>query len=557
MRFPFDEVERHLAVIASHHRRTCGEGEAAARAYIADVLGNAGVNVRRLRHKVLLGLPGRGTLHYADGAEIPCRVWGFSPSTDGAIREGRAAWVPENGFGANPLVFMAERSLPRERDLDGTVVVTESSSPLAVLEAQARGAVAFVIRWPYGDERQIHKSGICLPWGIPLPEEMPLLTGIPVIAINRADGIELESRMRTGDVRLRFSVEAERGVREIEQIEATIPSTEDDPRFLLAGSHLDAKHYGATDNATGCALTLALALHTASLPRRRYGLRVCWWSGHEYGKYAGSSAYASLHFLDLYRNCIATVNADMPGLRGAMDFSRITAGPDFLALAQKVVRDVTGQTGRWPDPVRAWDQSFQNMGLSTLFAWGSTLPGSSPDRTGKGFMSWWWHTEDDLLQYHDPAILATDAEVYARATEALVSGDDPSPDVAALFGFLLDRLTSACGRYARIADLRGVLGEYRDLASLWGGLPSPERPVGLRLAVVRKLNQALYVRCPAYGQDPGCAQGWLPGIVMAGDPLLDWKGSAEGRLVLEGYVGSQINRLCSLAEDIRHILGNP
>ncbi len=362
--------------------------------------------------------------------------------------------------------------------------------------------------------------------------------------------------MRSGEVRLRFSTEAERGVREMEQIEACIPSTDGDPHYLLAGSHLDAKHYGATDNAAGCALMLALALRAASMAPRHHGLRVCWWSGHEHGKYAGSSAYASRYFPDLYRHCIATINADMPGLRGATDFSRITAGPDFLALVQKTALEITGQTGAWPDPVRAWDQSFQNIGLSPLFAWGSTLPDSSPDRTRNGFMSWWWHTEQDLIQYHDPKILALDAKIYMRTTDAILLGEDASPDVDALWRFFLDRLQRVNERYSRIADIIPLLGEFGDVRALWNSCPVPERTLPLRLAVVRKLNQALYAQRPRHRQDLGVEQTWLPGISMAGTPLLDWKGSPEGKLVLSGYLQAQINRMHSIANDLRHILGN-
>ena len=128
----------------------------------------------------------------------------------------------------------------------------------AVLDAQSRGAVGFVICWAGGREREIHRSGVSLGWGTPMPEEACWSPGIPVLAVNAEDGEILMDAAKDG-AELSLSCTSLERIADVPLLEARIPSTAGEPYFLLVGAHLDSKHYGATDNATGAAIALTLA----------------------------------------------------------------------------------------------------------------------------------------------------------------------------------------------------------------------------------------------------------------------------------------------------------
>lgn len=83
--------------------------------------------------------------------------------------------------------------------------------------------------------------------------------GVPLATIRREDALELLGRVRGGTVRGRLTVEAdvERGATGWNPI-GTLAGREDGPPIFVAGHH-DAWFYGAIDDATGVAATLALA----------------------------------------------------------------------------------------------------------------------------------------------------------------------------------------------------------------------------------------------------------------------------------------------------------
>ena len=79
---------------------------------------------------------------------------------------------------------------------------------------------------------------------------------------------------------------------------AEIPGTDKKDEVVMLGGHYDDWHdaTGATDNATGCSMTLEAARIISALklkPRRT--IRVAWWSGEEQGL-LGSIAYVKQHF---------------------------------------------------------------------------------------------------------------------------------------------------------------------------------------------------------------------------------------------------------------------
>lgn len=74
---------------------------------------------------------------------------------------------------------------------------------------------------------------------------------------------------------------------------ATIPATTDSDEWIVLGAHYDSVKDcpGANDNASGVALTYAVAKHVASMPVRKYNMKIVFFDEEEKGL-LGSKAYA-------------------------------------------------------------------------------------------------------------------------------------------------------------------------------------------------------------------------------------------------------------------------
>jgi hypothetical protein len=436
--------------------------------------------------------------------------------------------------------------------LEGRVVLSRYVSPQAVLNAQLRGAVGFVICWETGGEKQIHHSGTAMWWGTPMPEESRWSPAIPVMAVNRDDGDFLIDLAKQDKLLLSISCESVERVTDVHLIEAFLPSTTGDPHFLLVGAHLDSKHYGATDNATGSAIALSLAAGLASVPERRWGVRICWWSGHEFGKYTGSSNYARDRFEELDRYCVAYSNIDMPGMKGAVDFGKITAGPDLFALAEQTVADLTGQRGIAASRVRSWDQSFQNLGISPFFIWTSALPFDSPDKTGSGVMPWWWHTEADTVEFCDPQILETDARIYMAGILRLLS--QGKLDAGSLGSAVISRLRELEASLPESLDPKPLREALEDVMGRWSEKPHPFEAA---LKMVRLLNRLYYAARGPHLQDWGDVGDFVPGLSEAARILQRNEPSERKRTIVHNYAKTQWNRLNLLVRQAGELVSFP
>ncbi|NLL37655.1 MAG: M28 family peptidase [Fretibacterium sp.] len=556
-RLDTDSLLEDLRVVASFERRPDSEGEENALSFIRGRLDGAEIQNERSSQLGLLSLGGSGTLRLAglkEEREFPVKAWNFSPSAPGSLT-GRSVVMGRDDFPSSPLEFFASEK-PKERDLEGHVVLAPFASTEAVLSAQARGATAFVICWPQPGENVIHQSGLALWWGaVPQPEESCWSPRIPVVALSGRDGATLMELAGASEVfSLSLSCRSEERVAPVPLLEALVPATVETPFYVLVGAHLDSKYYGATDNATGAALLLSLAEALARLPERRAGIRFCWWMGHEFGKYGGSSLYARDRLADLNENCLAYVNIDMPGLRGATDFA-VTAGPDLAALASGVFADVLGNSPFQVHPgrVRSWDQSFQNVGVSSLFIWSSSLPPDSPDTTGGGVMPWWWHTESDLVEFCDPEVLGRDAKLYLLGLLRLLAGPEEAFDLPALWEALLGRLGSFSEDFSKSMELNGPRASLQDSLSFWRSRKNC--CLKENLPVLRLLNRMYYSARAPWLQDWSGSEGPLPALSEAERLLNEERLSERGHLIVRNYARCQAGRLALMAQELARLSG--
>ena len=161
-----------------------------------------------------------------------------------------------------------------------------------------------------------------------------------------------------------------------------------------------------------------LAQHRDQLFR---GLRLVFWSGHSHGRYSGSTWYADNHWEELHDRCVAHVNIDSTGARGATFYGSFPANLELGPFGEAVVRAHTRTKAQARRMSRAGDMSFNGIGIPALFMSLSQVPFSDDDTDyvslafGKligGKMPWWWHTSEDTIDKVDPDVLRLDTQIY-------------------------------------------------------------------------------------------------------------------------------------------------
>ena len=523
-----DKIMKDTKTIASFDRRSGREGEERATEYIVERLQKAGIQTTVHRYPVWLSDPVEAKLWEDNKPEnlLPCKTWSFGGTSNGVLCAS-AVFMANDELLSNPLELMASRLNPKKQDLQGKIVVCRTTSPVAILDAQDRGAAAVICVWARGNEELIHEGNVNFIWGQPEPWEYGMYPKIPVVIMAHVAGESLLEKLKNNKIKLRLLTNVEEKIWTIPVTEAIIPGQSEE--FILYGNHLDSWFYGACDNATGNAIALNLAELFAKKKLQR-GIKICWWSGHSNGRYAGSSAYAAHNYAELNKHCIALCNSDMPGLQGAYDFGRCSSSPDLTTVYGTVISDITNQKLRKPEFITGWDLSFKNIGLSSCMSWSSTLPDMAPESTAGGFMSWWWHTEEDLMSHIDSAILAQDAQIYALSLYRIAT-EEQILQPYILGNFLLNKLKT----FSNTEDLCALLAEK---------LQHKIKPENY-LHWVRILNRALYTFKGDWEQDWAIGLDFVPGLSLAKEV----RGVNDRQsLMLNNFSLIQCNRLYGLIQ---------
>lgn len=544
------ELDQYLDGIIAYERLAGSQGETLAAEFIHTELKREGIDASIRYVPALLSNPIFCRLEYkynTSWCSVPAKTRSFAGNTDGKPVEGKLIYIAADELPSDLLsLSLGLKPLP---ELTGKVVLSETVSPAAILACAKSGASGF-IQWWQGTEEEIHEGIFNPVWGTPLPGEQRFFPAIPVAAVNYYVGGVLKEAVQK-DAKVRLVTVLDEAITDIPVVEAIIRPAVSTSEFLLIGNHIDSWYYGATDNGTGNAAALMLAkLLYRSRNKLRYGAKVLWWSGHSNGRYAGSSFYAQENFHDLNRHCLAYMNIDMPGLRGANDYSKITAGMDLFELAQTTVYDTTQIKGQFYGPVRGWDQSFQNVGISSYFIWASTLPVGHPDTTNDSFMSWWWHTEQDIKDYYEPKILCRDTQLYLLAALRLLGYKGIPFNITSLLEQISNQLEKYIQSYSHIFDFKNCQEGYKELTNAFQiRMKKAALDLQASLYLVRKLNRMLFVERDAYMQDYAVEQAFLPGF-MAAKWLEDSNMNEANELMLRNYLHCQANRFSDICYDI-------
>ena len=403
--------------IAKFIRNSGTEEELQSFYYIEQELKKAGVKTELLFSDGYISLPVSAKLQ-VNGIEYPCLTHSMSASV--ANLEADLKYVgkgkPEDYAGKN---------------VTGKLVVVEGlcmGVPVAVAEEHGAKGIIFL------NDEHIHNMIGSRIWGSPSIEDKDILPKIPFVSVNRASAEKILAALTQGQVKAVLTTVVDSRWRRLPTLVGTIPGQETPEQYLMLSNHVDGWVYGAMDNASANAALLEvvkiLQAHKETLKR---SVKICFWSGHSHGRYAGSTWYCDTYFEDLYDHCFLHINADSLGAQGAAVLSEANSMAETNELAAPLIQAIAGQQYNGSRYGRAGDQSFWGTGTPSLFMGlseqpltGGTAAKSFAELMGNGKtggFGWWWHTSEDTVDKIDSANLARDCKIYLLAAYRACSAE--------------------------------------------------------------------------------------------------------------------------------------
>src|SRR5690606_31051813 len=166
----------------------------------------------------------------------------------------------------------------------------------------------------------LHEMTVSPVWGSPTPETLDMLPQVPVISVDSATGEQLKALIDGAEARVRVTTVVDTRWRKIPVLLADL-DVEGRDHVMFSG-HVDSWHYGAMDNGSANATMIEVARILANhRDELRRGVRFAFWSGHSQARYAGSTWFADAYWFDLRDRCVAHVNVDSTGGKGATDLT--------------------------------------------------------------------------------------------------------------------------------------------------------------------------------------------------------------------------------------------
>ncbi len=530
-----DRLRRFVEGICQFERPAGYPGEIAGVEFMRNKLEQAGVRTEVLSFPAWISQPLGTTLDVVapERVSISCKTRAFSPTTPTGGLEGELLYVEkasESGKGSTIFDYRKHEmaNVYAGIDVSGKIVLSRSGGPDGYYAAHVAGALAQIALWP-SDEDAVHEMTVNGVWGTATPESAVRLPQMPSISINNRDGEKLVALCAQGPVRVRMQASTDTRWETIHLLTAQIDPATSSPLFTMVGGHHCSWHVGCTDNATGnaCLMELAMLLQE-NRQALKHGVRFCWWPGHSQGRYAGSTWYIDTCFEDLMANCIGYLNIDSPGVKGATEYEARYVTAEVEAVVLGAIETISGQTAPVKRPYRAGDQSFLNAGLTSMGAY-SMLSPSNPDRALVGGCAgaWWWHTEADTIDKWSEEVLATDTEIYLELLDALSTSDLLPFDMAAIGEHVVQRIDEIVQGDTTGFDVTPVrraaytfstaATALSSAASLTTGDDMVQRVNQAMLGACRCVNNVLYAVEGLHAQDPALQKPVLPGLSRLAD----------------------------------------
>ncbi len=521
---------RHLEEFARRIKLSGTPEELESFHYLRGRLNEYGYRTELISHPAYISLPGAARLKVGN-VSPRCITHSFSrPSAAGGIR-GRLVYAATGTAGDLAQV-----------DARGAILLLDGmATPGAAYRVAGTGAIGQVHISPH---EHIHEMCVSPVWGSPTLDSVSMLPSTVVLSIEKADGDQLRARLAAGDhLEAELHAEVDTGWRDTPILVAElmpIGASEDTPFVMFSGHH-DTWYYGVMDNGGANATMLEVArLMAPNRGQWRRGLRLCFWSGHSHGRYAGSTWYADSHWLELEKRCAVHVNVDSTGARGNTVLTDAPSSSELVAFAREAVSTEGRQELSGLRMGRAGDQSFWGVGVPSMFMAMGEQPVSQDTnvaasvfgggtRKGAG-LGWWWHTPHDTLDKMDPDLLVRDTRIYAHTIWRLLTDRTLPLDYAEHARALLGVLTQLTDSLASRFDLSGLVRRaerLRDAAEAFRAA-SPKRDASSVDRALMRAGRALvpldYTTGDRFGHDPALPQTPWPALA----PLRQLVASAPG-----------------------------
>lgn len=472
--------------------------------------------------ELYLSIP-RGASVRAAGEDFAAKPPSFSASTSKRGVAARPIHLPATP----PAEASEEPESGRETrppEIAGNIVVTEGyPMPASVARFEAAGAVGQVYVNPGS---RIHWGSCTTIWGTPGESQLDRRPSTPVAAIDRRDGDRLVAAIEDGLDRVTIRADLDEGWYDCPLPVARIDGRDKD--FVLAHGHYDSWDIGIGDNAVGDATLLELAriFHERRDELLR-SLRIAWWPAHSTGGYAGSAWYADRFGLEMSRHCVATVNVDSPGCRGATAYDDVTWMAEAGEVCRSAIRAAAGVEPGRQRPLREGDYSFNELGITSFFMQLSNIPKEERERLGfypvggcGGDIA--WHTEADRLEIADRENLERDLRVYLAAIARFLDDEIIPLDFRDTAAELEEALAGyeACiskilGKKFNLVPVRAafdavarLLGPFYE--SIEDGSLAPEAANEALLRLGRILVHVGYAEGPRFEHDPATPRAPIP-----------------------------------------------
>jgi hypothetical protein len=330
------------------------------------------------------------------------------------------------------------------------------------------------------------------------------------------------------------------------------------------------------DNGAANAAQLEVARLLAKYKPHRRGVRFAFWSGHSHGRYAGSAWDADHHWEELFDHCIAHVNIDSVGGKGANVLTNACAMQELRPLAKSVIAELAGQDFHGECFGRAGDESFMGIGLPAMLMVLSTQPYPEVETpTSRAFevlsgskesggLGWWWHTPDDTIDKIDPEFLERDTKIYVAVLNRLLNTPLLPMDfvltVNEIQGYLKSYQEKAGERFDLSKALERTEQLLKELEKFYiqietlqkDGKYIPYRDINHRLLrLSRILTNINYTEAGRFDQDPAFGQPPLPLMRGINDLVILEPGSDRYQQTITSIV-RRYNALCfEIRESIR------
>ncbi|WP_254073137.1 M28 family peptidase [Acidisphaera sp. S103] len=537
---------RHLEEFAKRVKLSGTAEELESFRYLRATLDGYGYKTDLILHDAYISLPGKAKFE-VDADTPDCITHSFSRSSPAGGLRGTVVY----GGNGRAEDFASI-------DVRGKIVLLDGmANPSASRQASLAGAIGQVHISPH---EHLHEMCVSPVWGSPTQATRDALPSTVVLTLRQADGEALKRRVQgNAPVEVTLHAEVETRWRKTPILVAELPGSDDDEPFVMFSGHHDTWYYGVMDNGGANATMLEIARLFA--PQRaawRRGLRLCFWSGHSHGRYAGSTWYADTHWHELAKRCVVHVNVDSTGARGNTVLSDAPCSAELCGLAREAIAERGGQEHDGHRMSRAGDQSFWGIGLPSMFMGTGEQPAGSAEsftrsvfgggaRKGAGF-GWWWHTPDDTLDKMDPDLLVRDTQIYVHTIGRLLTDRVLPLDYAAAASALSAELTKVQQALGGVFDLSGLIGRaevLRDKAEritrLTDGAAAARVNQAL-MAVGRAMVPMDYTTGDRFEHDPALPQSKYPALDVVRQLAAAAPGSDDA-LFLTGGARRACNRL--------------